>query len=240
MTGKIFINYRRSDDPGFTLALYMRLEEEFTAVRLFMDVEGYIKGGDDFVDLLRHQLAECDVFLSVIGPRWEDALAARRGDPDDFVFIEIKAALTQQKRVIPVLVGGAKMPRADILPYEIKELARKQAIELRPNRFIADCKSFVNKLTQELTQIETARQLARRKRQDEDSKQLDQNDMQLDLSANHRMSKLLSKHRCPVCGGRGVHPECSCAFMLMPPNPGDCIGCNGDGQCYRCEGVGVL
>ncbi len=31
MAGKIFINYRRGDDPGFTQALYMRLEDEFSA-----------------------------------------------------------------------------------------------------------------------------------------------------------------------------------------------------------------
>ncbi len=43
--GKIFINYRRDDDPGFTTALYMHLEEEFGRARLFMDVEGYIKPG---------------------------------------------------------------------------------------------------------------------------------------------------------------------------------------------------
>ena len=30
MSGKIFINYRRGDDAGFTQALYQRLETEFT------------------------------------------------------------------------------------------------------------------------------------------------------------------------------------------------------------------
>ena len=29
MTGNIFINYRRGDDPGFTQALYSRLEQAF-------------------------------------------------------------------------------------------------------------------------------------------------------------------------------------------------------------------
>jgi Sulfatase-modifying factor enzyme 1 len=35
MPGRIFVNYRRCDDPGFTQALYMRLEAEFTADDLF-------------------------------------------------------------------------------------------------------------------------------------------------------------------------------------------------------------
>ena len=85
MAGKIFINYRRGDDAGFTQALYQRLEDEFTAADLFMDVEGHIKPGDDFVDVLNAQVALADVLLVVIGPRWGELLSARAADPDDFV-----------------------------------------------------------------------------------------------------------------------------------------------------------
>jgi hypothetical protein len=46
--GKIFISYRRDDDPGFAHALYLRLEQEFGGESLFMDVEGHIEPGDDF------------------------------------------------------------------------------------------------------------------------------------------------------------------------------------------------
>jgi TIR domain-containing protein len=133
VAGKIFINYRRGDDAGFTQAPYLRLEDEFAGG--FMDVEGHIKPGDDFVDVLKTQVIATDVLLVVIGPRWADLLAARHGDPDDFVAIEIKAALDQGKRVIPVLVGGASMPRADVLPEEIRPLARRNAVGLRPERF---------------------------------------------------------------------------------------------------------
>ena len=76
MAGKIFINYRRGDDPGFTTALYMRLEEEFGAGNLFMDVEGGIKPGEDFVEVPRAQVAQSDVLLAVIGPRWAELLRA--------------------------------------------------------------------------------------------------------------------------------------------------------------------
>jgi TIR domain len=125
MAGKIFINYRRGDDAGFTTALYQRLEIEFASGDLFMDVEGHIKPGDDFVEVLNAQVAASDVVLAVIGPRWAELLAVRRDDPDDFLAIEIKAALDQRKRVIPVLVGGASMPRADSLPEPIRPLARR-------------------------------------------------------------------------------------------------------------------
>jgi hypothetical protein len=64
MAGRIFINYRRGGDPGFTTALYIRLEEKFGKARLFMDVEGHIQPGDDFETVLGQQVAECDVLLA--------------------------------------------------------------------------------------------------------------------------------------------------------------------------------
>ena len=157
MPDKIFVNYRRGDDPGFTQALYQRLEDEFPAGDLFMDVEGHIKPGDDFVEVLRSQVAACDVLLAVIGPRWAELLAARLSDTDDFVGIEIKAALDQGKRVIPVLVGGAGMPRADTLPAAIRPLARRNAVGLRPERFKTDCQGLVTALKEHLASAERER-----------------------------------------------------------------------------------
>jgi hypothetical protein len=45
MAGKIFVNYRRGDDTGFTQALYLLLEDESAASDLFMDEEGHLKAG---------------------------------------------------------------------------------------------------------------------------------------------------------------------------------------------------
>jgi TIR domain/WD domain, G-beta repeat len=157
MAGKIFINYRRGDDPGFTQALYQRLEDEFAARDLFMDVEGQIRPGDDFVAVLNSHVAECDVLLAVIGPRWEELLAPRAGDAEDFVMIEIKAALDQGKRVIPVLVGAAAMPRVEALPVLIRPLARRNAVGLRPERFKADCQGLVTALREQLAAAERER-----------------------------------------------------------------------------------
>jgi hypothetical protein len=74
-----------------------------------MDVEGSIKPGDEFVAVLNSQVAETDLLLAVIGPRWSELLAARANAPYDFVAIEIKAALENNKRVIPVAVGGGSI-----------------------------------------------------------------------------------------------------------------------------------
>jgi hypothetical protein len=81
MSGKIFFNCRRDDDPGYTQALYQRLEDEFASADLFMDVEGSIKPGDDFVEVLGAQVGACDVMLAIIGPRWSELLANRLNDP---------------------------------------------------------------------------------------------------------------------------------------------------------------
>src|SRR5688500_16574002 len=110
----IFINYRRQDAIGTAGRLYDRLAQAFGRDKLFMDVD-HIPAGIDFVGYLESQVAACDVFLVVIGPNWLDAQdesgGRRIGSPDDFVSIEIAAALARQIRVIPVLIDGARMPK---------------------------------------------------------------------------------------------------------------------------------
>jgi formylglycine-generating enzyme required for sulfatase activity len=157
MPGKIFINYRRADDPGFTHALYQRLEAEFGAEELFMDVEGHIKPGDQFAVVINTRVAAADLMLAVIGPRWIDLLAARAGARNDYVVVEIQSALREEKRVIPVLVGGASLPRADQLPKSIRALAQRHAVALRPDRFKADCQSLVDVLRAQLSEAEPQR-----------------------------------------------------------------------------------
>jgi formylglycine-generating enzyme required for sulfatase activity len=162
MAGKIFINYRRADDPGFAQALFGRLEQAFPSERLFMDVDSKeLEPGLDFVHVLQEQVAECDVLVSVIGKAWldaRDATGARRLDnPDDFVRIEIESALKQDKRVIPVLVGEAQMPRADELPEAMKPLARRHAVRLTHERFRADSQGLITALQRALEKAEDLR-----------------------------------------------------------------------------------
>jgi len=157
MTGKIFINYRRGDDPGHTGRLFDRLQDVFEPGQLFLDVDN-IAPGLDFVRVLNERVAECDVVLAVIGKSWIDARdttgARRLDDPDDFVRIEIVSALNQDKRVIPVLVGEAQMPRADELPDALRPLARRNAVRLTHERFRADVQGLVKALQQALAEIE--------------------------------------------------------------------------------------
>ncbi|MGH3039363.1 MAG: low temperature requirement protein A [Gaiellaceae bacterium] len=68
-------------------------------------------------------------------PRWltetTSAGEQRLAKPDDYVRIEVSAALAHDKQVIPVLVGGAAMPTLEELPEGLEPLALRQAVALR-------------------------------------------------------------------------------------------------------------
>ena len=62
----------------------------------------------------------------------------RLDSDDDWVRQEIASALRRDILVLPVLVGGAMMPRAEDLPENIRGLARKQAAEISDSRWDYD------------------------------------------------------------------------------------------------------
>ena len=153
MTSKIFINYRRDDSIGTAGRLHDRLAQTFGRKNLFMDVD-HIPAGVDFVNHLNSQVSGCDIFLVIIGPHWlnaQDDHGRRRLDnPDDFVVVEIAAALARNICVIPVLVDGAPVPRADELPDAIKPLVRRNAVEVRNTQFGRDAEALVDKIREAL------------------------------------------------------------------------------------------
>lgn len=106
--------------------------------------------GEDFEREITASLSTVDAVLAVIGPRWADARDARQAlrlaQPDDFVRREILTALEMGTRVIPLLVGGAKMPGEADMPVELAPLARFQAWELRDARFDDDLQALLAQL----------------------------------------------------------------------------------------------
>jgi hypothetical protein len=149
MAGKIFINYRREESGHVASRLHDRLAQAFGRDNLFMDVD-HIPLGGDFVTHLNNQVAACDAMLVIIGPNWltaKDETGQRLLDqPDDFVAIEIAAALSRNIRVIPVLIAGARMPRANELPDALKPLALRQAAEIRHATFGRDAAVLVDRM----------------------------------------------------------------------------------------------
>ena len=153
MAVKIFINYRRDDSIGMAGRLHDRLAQTFGRDNLFMDVD-HIPVGADFVTYLNDQVAACDVILVIIGPNWlrvKDKAGQRRlHQSDDFVAIEIAAALARDIRVIPVLVEGVRMPKASDLPDSLKPLARRQAVEMRHAHFGKDAEALLARMGEAL------------------------------------------------------------------------------------------
>ena len=153
MPDKIFINYRRDDSIGTAGRLHDRLAQTFGQNNIFMDVD-HIPAGVDFVMHLNSKVATCKIFLAVIGPHWLDAKdeagQRRLHSPDDFVAVEIAAALDRNIRVIPVLVDGAAVPKASELPDSLRPLARRQAVELRQLHFGRDADALIKRVREAL------------------------------------------------------------------------------------------
>ncbi len=149
MSVKIFINYRRGASSGIAGRLHDGLVDAFGRRDVFLDVDT-IPPGVDFERYLESQVKTCDVFLVIIGVDWlsaNDDLGRRRLDQsDDFVAVEIAAALDRGIPVIPVLVDGAIMPNADALPERLKPLARRQAVELRNSQFGRDATALIDRI----------------------------------------------------------------------------------------------
>jgi hypothetical protein len=149
MSRKIFINYRREDSIGTAGRLHDRLAQVFEPNNLFVDVVGA-----DLKARVNNQVAACRVLLAVISPNWlgaKDETGQRRlHNPDDFIAIEIAAALARKIHVVPVLVDGAHMPRASELPKSLKPLARSQVVEVHQNYFDEDVETLVETVREAL------------------------------------------------------------------------------------------
>src|SRR5215467_6621554 len=152
MAGKVFISYRRDDSAGYAGRVRDRLERELGRNLVFMDVDG-IPLGTNFSKVLHEEVAKCDVLLAVIGPNWLDARDEhgnrRLDNPNDFVRIEIAAALQRSIPVIPLLLDGAKIPKADELPEDLKELQLRNGMEVRHASFQDDMDRLIRGLKEE-------------------------------------------------------------------------------------------
>ena len=153
-TTKIFISYRRQDTKQIAGRICERLEAKFGAGNVFID-EDSIPFGVDFHDYLSEQVGCAEVVLVLIGHGWADARdesGNRRIDnPDDFVRIEIEAAIQRGIPLGAVLIDGAPMPRPEQLPQSLRPLCRRNAapvdsvrfFNVQMDRLIADLQKYL-------------------------------------------------------------------------------------------------
>jgi hypothetical protein len=74
----------------------------------------------------------------------------RLDDPNDFLRIEIATALERAIPVIPILLDGSSIPKADQLPRDLHELPLRQGLYVRQASFPHDMAKLINGLKSQL------------------------------------------------------------------------------------------
>src|SRR5512140_2233886 len=111
-----------------------------------MDVVDIVPG-QNFAETIDRSIAACETALIVIGPRWNEILRERSQKQEpDYVCHEVSSALDHKLKIVPVLVGGATMPRQADLPAALSGLPFHQAAELRDSTFKDDCERLAKNL----------------------------------------------------------------------------------------------
>lgn len=156
---KLFLSYRRGDTAGHVGRLYDELVRHFGATRVFMDIDG-IAPGEDFAQVLSHQLDQAAVVLVVMGQRWvgpkEDG-SRRIDDPGDFVRLEVAQALARSgTKIIPVMCDGAQMPAESMLPTAVAAVTRRNAVVLTDIRWKSDVQLLIGAIEPHLPYREGA------------------------------------------------------------------------------------
>ena len=150
MTGRIFISYRRVDSQYATDQIYDQLVRHFGVGCVFMDIDT-IPLGVNFREYIDQQVSTSDIVLAVIGDHWLSATDPdgnpRLDNPNDFVRLEIEAALKQDIKLIPLFIGGVQALPASRLPESMRELPMLNATRIRRSTdFIPDIERLVRAL----------------------------------------------------------------------------------------------
>jgi hypothetical protein len=150
---RIFLSYRREDSSPYARLIAEHLRAHFGQDSIFMDVDT-LSPGDNFVEAIASAVSHCDAFVAVIGRQWLTATGrngeSRLQDPTDFVRMEVSAALERKVLVIPILVGGAQMPRASELPEALLGLLQRNALGISDTDFTRGASLLVQSLDRAL------------------------------------------------------------------------------------------
>jgi hypothetical protein len=145
---KLFISYRRAEPGDYAGQIYRWARDRFGRESVEMD-EVTLEPGEDWLDAITRAVSESRVLLVVIGPQWERLAKTEEGE-EDYVGLEVQIALDrpQEISVIPLLVGGATMPRPSQLPPKLRELTRKHALQVDNRHWDYDIEQLERQLEQ--------------------------------------------------------------------------------------------
>ena len=135
----VFISYKTNISLATANNLYYRLTTR--GYSTFLDLDEMRR--DNFeVQLFSYIENAKDVFILLE----EGSLdACMQGNwKEDWFCKEIRHALKTNRNIIPILIGGYKMPQEDFFPKELKELSFKNAPEFSYYYF----EEYLNKLSE--------------------------------------------------------------------------------------------
>lgn len=158
---RVFISYRRGDEPGHAGHLFKSLTSEMGANSVFMDSQSIVPGAK-WSAALEDALVRARYIVVLVGPDWLTAAneygQRRLDDPDDWVRIELLKALSLNKEIIPVLVAGAELPPEKAKLGELQQVFGRQAIALRDDYWDHDVKLLISRLSSSLSRAPTGGQ----------------------------------------------------------------------------------
>jgi septum formation protein len=143
----IFLSYRREDSASQTREIKNVLER--AEYNVFMDRS--IWPGDVWPIEIENALNNAHVVLAIIGEKWlkcrDESSGRRRIDNEnDWVRRELSRALQTNKKVIPVLIYGTRMPSQEDLPEDLKDLSNRKAVKLTEDNWEDDLENLLNKI----------------------------------------------------------------------------------------------
>ncbi len=147
----IFISYRREDSAGYVGPLGDALVRRFAPQLVFFPEVIFrdiltMGPGVDIPSAIARAVTECDVMLVLIGEKWltaEQDGRRRLDNEDDYVRLEIAAGLDREILMMPLLVGGARMPSRRDLPHALAGLADRKGHRLTDERWHYDVDRLV-------------------------------------------------------------------------------------------------
>jgi hypothetical protein len=134
-----FISYRHDDAFAPSSAFVEKVKSALNKAgfeTVFEDF-GSIQPGEDFEDRIYRGIANCDLFVPLIGAKWLAILQEKVTRREkDILSREVRDAIRLDKEIIPVLVDGAEMPSQKDLPDAIRALHTKNGVQIASNNSV--------------------------------------------------------------------------------------------------------
>ena len=122
--------------------MYKEPTARFSREQVFLDMVN-IPAGADFVEAITGAAESCAIMVVLISRQWARAAGGGQGEEEDYVRLEVVAALGRKVPLIPILIQGASMPRAKELPDDLARIVRRNACELRDGRWERDVEDLI-------------------------------------------------------------------------------------------------